>query len=81
MELRGGKSMVNKAKVNKNGTQNKLIETYSKETRMRLRVCGNVKVNKDYNCKQNTLGEQTNCFEQKVCKQNPKNKETSLQKT
>ena len=50
MELRGGKNMVNKAKVNKNGTQNKLRKTYSKETRMTLRVCGNVKVNKDYNC-------------------------------
>jgi len=62
MELRGGKNLVNK--VNKNGTQNKLRETYSKETRMRLRLCGNIKVNKDYNCKQNTLGEQTNCFEQ-----------------
>ena len=72
MELRGGKNMVNKAKVNKNGTQNKLRETYSKETQMRLRVCGNVKVNKDSNCKQNTLREQTNCFEQldfrKECK-------------
>ena len=72
MELRGGKNMVNKAKVNKNGTQNKLRETYSKETQMRLRVCGNVKVNKDSNCKQNTLREQTNCFKQldfrKECK-------------
>ena len=64
MELRGGKNMDNKAKVNKNGTQNKLRKTYSKETRMTLRVCGNVKVNKDSNCKQNTLREQTNYVEQ-----------------
>ena len=42
--------------------KNKLRETYSKETKMRLRLCGNAKVNKDYNCKQNTLGKQTNCF-------------------
>ena len=30
---------------------------------------------------QNWKKNKLNCFEQKVCKQNPKNKETGLQKT